>query len=112
MCFENIPCKALHSGKMGFGTAPRRCGIHSKPRTLLQKTCLFYVFETLAKYARVCLRTHAVAHIHKLLPTYVGRGPLWSFYFQKYIIVYIKGYIFYFSTPQVNLIFDWVLNWP
>jgi len=26
--------------KMGFGMAPRRCGIHSKPQQLLQKTCL------------------------------------------------------------------------
>ena len=27
MCFENIPCKALHSGKKGFGMAHRRCEI-------------------------------------------------------------------------------------
>jgi len=50
-------------GKMGFGTAPRRCGIHSKPQLLLQKTCLFYVSKTQAVDARVCLRTHALAHV-------------------------------------------------
>jgi len=69
--------------KMGFETALRQCGIYSKPQPLLQKTCLFYVSETLAAYIGVCLRTHALAHICKLLPTYVGWWPLWSFYFQK-----------------------------
>ena len=23
MCFENVPCKAFYSEKMGFGAAPR-----------------------------------------------------------------------------------------
>ena len=32
--------------KMGFGMAPKRCGIHSKPQPLLQKTCLSYAYET------------------------------------------------------------------
>ena len=47
--------------KIGFGTAPRRCKIHSKSQPLLQKTCLSYVFETLATYARTCLHTLAYA---------------------------------------------------
>ena len=51
--------------KMGFGTAPRRCEIHSKPQSLLQKTCLSYVFETLAMYARTCLHTLALACVRK-----------------------------------------------
>ena len=25
---------------------------------------------------------------------------------------HLKGYIFHFNTPQVNLISDWPLNWP
>ena len=65
--------------KMGFGMAPRRCGIHSKPQPLLQKTCIFHAFETLAAYAKMCLCMHALAHVRRPLPTYVGRGPLWSF---------------------------------
>ena len=89
--------------KMGFGTAPRQCGIRSKPQSLLQKTCLSYASKILAAYTRMCLHTHALAcirrprptyagrkphaqattHIHRTRPTYVGRGPLWSFYFQK-----------------------------
>ena len=32
-------------GKMGFGTAPRWCVIHSKPHPLLQKTCIFPTSE-------------------------------------------------------------------
>ena len=43
--------------KMGFGTTPRRCGIHSKPQPLLQKTRLFHASETLAMYAKMCFCT-------------------------------------------------------
>ena len=52
---------------------------------------------------------HALAHVRRLLPTYVGRGSLWSFYCQKQIFAYLKSYIFHFNTPQVNLIFGWSL---
>ena len=62
--------------KMGFGMTSRQCGIHSKPQPLLQKTCLFNTSETLAMYGGVCLCTNALAHVCKLLPTYVGRWPL------------------------------------
>ena len=61
---------------MGFGMISRQCGIHSKPQPLLQKTCLFNTSETLAMYGGVCLCTNALAHVCKLLPTYVGRWPL------------------------------------
>ena len=98
--------------KMGFGMAPRRCKIRSKSQSLLQKTYISYTSKTLATYARMCLRTHALARVCRLRPTYVGRGPLWSFYFQKQIFAHLKGYMFHFNTPQVNLIFDWTLNWP
>ena len=57
---------------MGLGTAPKRCKIHSKPQPLLQKICLFYISETLAMYARECLHMHALAHVRKPLPTYMG----------------------------------------
>ena len=40
---------------MGFGMAPRRCGIHSKPPPLLKKTCLSYTSETPIAYVGVCL---------------------------------------------------------
>ena len=69
--------------KIGFGIAPRQCGIYFKPQPLLQKTCFSYAFETIAAYARMCLRTHALARIRKLQLTYVGREPLWSFNFSK-----------------------------
>ena len=62
--------------KMGFRMTPIQCGIHSKSQPLLQKTFLFYAFETLAAYRRTCLRTHALARVRKLRPTYVGRGLL------------------------------------
>ena len=57
--------------KMGFGTAPKCCGIHSKPQSLLQKICLFHASETLVAYAGMCLRTHTLAHIRKLMPMYM-----------------------------------------
>ena len=47
--------------KIGFGTTHKRCGIHSKPQPLLQKTCLSYAFETLATYTGMCLYTYALA---------------------------------------------------
>ena len=63
--------------------APKRCEIRFKPQPLLQKTCLFYASETLAAYARMCPRMHALAHVCRLRLTYVSRGPLWSFNFPK-----------------------------
>ena len=66
MCFENVPCKAFYNEKMGFGTTPRRCGIHSKPQPLLQKTCLSYASEIIAAYTRLCLRMHALARVRRL----------------------------------------------
>ena len=89
---------------MGFGMAPRRCGIHSKPQPLLQKTCIFHASETLAAYAGICLRTQVVTLV---------RGPRATLviYFHKYIFVNLKSDIFHFNSPQVNLI-DWTLNWP
>ena len=57
--------------KIRFGTAPRRCGIHSKPQPLLQKTCISYASETLAMYIGMCLRTHALAHVCRPQPTHV-----------------------------------------
>ena len=65
--------------KMGFGMAPRRCGIHSKPHPLLQKTCLFHASQTLAVYIGLSLHMHALAFIHKLLTTYISCGLFWSF---------------------------------
>ena len=95
---------------MGFGMAPKRCGIHSKPHSLLQKTCIFYVFETLVAYIGVCLHMHALALVHRPLPIYVDEGPLWSFISKNRFFAHLKGYIFHFNTLQVNLISDWVLN--
>ena len=80
MCFENIPCKALHSGKKGFGMAHRRCEIDFKPQPLLQKNCLSYTSETLAEYAGMCLPTHALAHVHRSRATLVILFPKIDFY--------------------------------
>ena len=77
--------------KMGFGTAPRWCGIHSKHLPLLQKTCLSYAFETLVAYAGTCLYTHALARVCRSRPTYVGRGLLWSFYFQNRLFLELNS---------------------
>ena len=58
--------------KMGFGTAPRRCGIHSQPQPLLQKLCLSYASKILAAYVGMCLHMHALAHVRRPQPTYVN----------------------------------------
>ena len=57
---------------MGFGIASGWCGSHSKPLLLLQKSYIFYVSETLAAYLKVCLRKHALDHVHRPLPTNVS----------------------------------------
>ena len=51
-------------------------GIHSKPQPLLQKTCLFDAFQTLATYVCFGPRRQADAHV---------RGPKATlvFYFKK-----------------------------
>ena len=84
MCFENIPCKALHSGKKGFGMAHRRCEIDFKPQPLLQKTFLFYVSETLAMYVGVYLHTNALAHVCKLKHAYTCTFLRMRLRFQKH----------------------------
>ena len=89
--------------KMGFGMAPRRCGIHSKSQKLLQKTFIFHASETLAAYAGVCLHMHTLA-------TYVGRWPLWFFISKNIFFAHLKSYIFHFNSPQVNLVSDCALN--
>ena len=83
---------------MGFGMAPTQCGIHSKPQSLLQKTCIFHTFETLATYAGLCLRMPALAHIW-------AEGHL-GLLFPKIDFCSFKSYIFHFNTPQINLISD------
>ena len=90
--------------KMGFGMASNRCGSHSKPQPLLQKTCLFHTSETLVAYAGMCMHTHALAHVHGPKATLVILFPIF--------FSHLKGYVFHFNTPQVNLISDWALNWP
>ena len=91
--------------KMGFGAASNRCGIHSKPQSLLQKTCLFHASETLVAYAGMRMHTHVLAHV---------RGPkaISVILFPKFFFSHLKGYVFHFNTPQINLIFDWALNRP
>ena len=54
--------------KMGFGMAPKGCGIHSKPQPLLQKTCLLHASKTLAMYAGYGPRTWAKGHFYLLFP--------------------------------------------
>ena len=55
---------------MGFGTTPKRCETRSKSQPLLKKFCIFHAYETLTAYTRMCLRMHALAHVHRLLPMY------------------------------------------
>ena len=112
MCFENVRCKAFIFEEMGFGMAPKCYKIHSKPQSLLQKTFIFHAFETLATYAGMCLRMHALARVHRLLRTYVGQGLLWFFISKNRFLCICKSDIFHFNTPKVNLKFDWALNWP
>ena len=58
--FLKVPRMAIYIVKMGgFGMAPRRCGIHSKSQSLMQKTYFSGASETLLACTDSCLRTHA-----------------------------------------------------
>ena len=65
--------------KMGFGTAHRRCEIHFKPQSLLQKTCLSYTFETLAAYVGMFLHRHALATHASHSPCMQAKGHFGHF---------------------------------
>ena len=65
ICFENVPRKALYIGKNGVWNSFQISAI-------IPKNLFYYVSETLATYTEVCLRMHALAHVRKLLPTYLG----------------------------------------
>ena len=88
---------------MGFGTAPRQCEIHSKPQSLLQKTCFSHTFETQVVYkpAYACFGpcTQAAAHIR-------GKRATLVILFSKIDFCSFKSLCFYLNIPQVNLISD------
>ena len=56
-------------------------------------------------YTCFSLRTQAMTHVHRLRATLVILFP-------KIDFCSFKRLYFPFNTPQVNLISDWVLNWP
>ena len=67
-----------------------------------KKTCLSYTSETLVACVGIRLCSHTLARVCRPRPTYAGREPLWSFYFQKQIFAHLKCHIFHFNTLQVN----------
>ena len=69
--------------KIEFGTTPKQCRIHSKGNNM--PTCAY-----------ISSHMQVATHIHKLRATLVV-------YFQKNIFANLKGFIFHFNTPQVNL---------
>ena len=63
------------------------------------------VFETLRVRARSGLRAQADSCVH------MPRASL-ALFFQKYIYLLIKSYIFHLKIFQVNLTSNWFLNQP
>ena len=89
---------------------PRRCGIQSKPQSLMQKTHLFYISGTLYAHTRLGLRAYA-SWLPVQADSYLQRlRASLTLLFQKQIYLLIKIYIFHFNISQVNLTFDWALN--
>ena len=93
MCFENVPHKAFYSGKNGVWNDSQTIWDIFQTFAIIVENFPSYIYETLATYTRGCLCMHALAHIHRPLPTCIGPGPIWSFYFQKYIFAHLKGYV-------------------
>ena len=101
---------AIYIVKMEVGTTPKRCEIHSKSQSLMQKTCLFYVSGTLHTCAGSGMRVHAL-WLHLQADSYVHRQRAsLALLFQKQIYLFIKCYIFHFNISQVNLTSNWALN--
>ena len=82
-----------------------------KLQPLLQKTCIFHAYKTLTVYAWKCLCTLALAHVCRLMPTYVSQGPLWSFIFKNRFFL-IQKVIFSILTFLKSILFNWNLFWP
>ena len=76
MSFENMQCKVLYIGKNGIWNDSQAMWDSLQTLTIIAENCLFNSSETLATYGGVCLCTHTLAHVCRLLPTYVGQWPL------------------------------------
>ena len=112
MCFENVPYKALYSGKkwdlerlpnnVGFiPSVSHYCKILSF-LILLNPSC---IRKNMPAYTCFSLHTQAATHICRPRATLVILFPKIDFYsFRKLY--------FHFNTSQVNLISNWALNWP
>ena len=72
LCIKNIPCKALDSGKNGIWNGSQMIWDSFQTSVIIAENLHFYVYETLVAYAGVCMRTHALAHLRKVLPKCVG----------------------------------------
>ena len=117
MCFEKVPCMAIYILKIGVWNDSQTMWDSFQTSTSMQKTCLLLlllllilfffknVFETLRVRARSGLHAQADSCVH------MPRASL-ALFFQKYIYLLIKSYIFHLKIFQVNLTSNWFLNQP
>ena len=112
MCFENIPCKALCSGKKKkkeVWNGSQMMWDSFQTSAIIAENLHFLCFSNPSCVHRsvpayACFSLRMPAHVHGLIATLVILFP--KFFFSN-----LKCYIFYFNTLQVNLISDWALNW-
>ena len=112
MCFETIPCKTFYSWKTGVWNGSHMMWDSFQTSAIVAKNLSFLCF-----WKPSCIRRNVLAYAC-FGPAYTSRNPRMQVegHFDHFIsknkfFAHLKGYIFHFSTPQVNLIFDWALNW-
>ena len=108
MCFEKVPCMAIYILKIGVWNESHINAENLSSSSSSSSSYSFFkknVFETLRVRARSGLRAQADSCVH------MPRASL-ALFFQKYIYLLIKSYIFHLKIFQVNLTSNWFLNQP
>ena len=85
MSFENVPCKATYSVKIGVWNDSQMMWDSFQTSALIQKNDLIYVSGTLYAHAGSSLRAHVERCVHKLIPTCACQAFPW------------------FNFPKINL---------
>ena len=107
MCFENVPCKAFYSWKNRGWIGSQMMWDSFQTSAIILENLPFLCFWNPSCMRRIVL-AYACNGSRKQAEGYFAQFNSKN----RIFFLHSKCYIFHFNTPQVNLIFDWALNWP